>query len=350
MLLAGLVGACNSPEDFKGWTLEDLPAERGFSLRSPAVDLQDGDESQICYFVQAPDLAGGQDYYISRVDIAQNPGSHHLNVFRVKTILGLDPAAGDPVMLGDLPATVINGYADFFNSPCWDSGNWADWPLIANSQHSEPDNPYYQWQLPENVGIRIQPGEMLMVQSHYVNYGDQKTPWGAKFGINFTRFANDAQPIEMGSLFATQQSIRVCQSNPNPTYSGTCRFPASSDIKIEAINGHFHSRGKQFRVYAWDGASITHPEDGAHLYTSDRWDDPPMATNVGTPAPEGGGVWWDCEYKWHAPVVESCDEVNAKDLTGQNDCCYTFGGNVDVGEHCNLFLYYYPAVGDVFCN
>jgi hypothetical protein len=77
-----------------------------------------------------------------------------------------------------------------------------------------------------------------------------------------------------------------------------------------------------------------------------------METNVGRQVAAGGGVWWDCQYRWHEPVNESCDDVNAKDPLGQNDCCYTFGGNVDVGEHCNLFLYYYPRVenADVFCN
>ena len=344
-----LLTACGPSETFEPWALEDLTADKGFSLRSPDVTLAEGEESQICYFVQAPDINGGEDYFISKVDMAQNPGSHHLNVFRVNTILGLAPEMGEPTMMGEHPATVVNGYADFFGNPCWDSANWADWPLLANTQNSEPDNPYYRWQLPENVGIRITPGEMLMVQSHYVNYGDQVTPWGSKFGINFHRFATGTTPMEMGSLFATQQSIRICESTPTATFSGTCRFPAGTHT-IEALNGHFHSRGKELRVYTWDGVSDTHPTEDAHLYTSTRWDDPPMVTNVGREVAEGGGVWWDCQYQWHEPVVESCDDVNAKDTNGQGDCCYTFGGNVDVGEHCNLFLYYYPRTDDVFCN
>ncbi len=342
---------CGPSEKFEPWTLEELTPDQGWSIRIPEFELQPGEETQSCYFLQAPDINDGKDYFISRVHVGANPGSHHMNVFRVKSIINLGPDMGRPIMIGPYEGSLVEGHADFYTSPCWDSGNWADWPLIANSQNSSLENPYSDWQLPDNVGIRMSPGEMLMVQSHYVNYQLQKTPYGGKVGINFHRFPDGVEPVEMGSLFATQQSIRICQSNPNPTFSGTCRFPRG-DVKVEALNGHFHSRGKQFRVYTWDGVSDTEPPDANHLYTSDHWDDPPMTTNVDRAVNSGGGVWWDCEYQWHPPVVGSCDDVNAKDKLHQNDCCYTFGGNVDVGEHCNLFLYYYPKVenSDVFCN
>ncbi|MCC7382330.1 MAG: hypothetical protein IT384_10895 [Deltaproteobacteria bacterium] len=352
---AGLLAACGSTEEpppFEPWTLEDLTAGEGFSLRTPAFDLEPGQESQTCYFVRVPDLNNGQPYFISRVHIAQNPGTHHLNVFRVNSIIDLDPAAGEPIMLGEHAATVQYGGNDFEHHPCWKSSNWADWPLIANSQTSEPDNPYYVWQLPASVGIKLMPGEMLMVQSHYVNYGVQETPFGVRVGVNFHRTQGSTEPVELGSLFATQQSIRVCQSTGSAKFSGVCRFPAGTHT-IEAANGHFHSRGKQFTVYTWDGFSTTQPPESQHFYTSNAWDDPPMMTNIGAVTPEGGGVWWNCEYQWAPPTtVASCDDVNAKDAQQQGDCCYTFGGNVDVGEHCNLFLYYYPRVdeNDVFCN
>jgi hypothetical protein len=249
----------------------------------------------------------------------------------------------------------VDGVDDYQNHPCWDSSNWADWPLVANSQNSTADNPYTDWPLPENVGIKMTPGEPLMIQPHYVNYGQQRTTDGSEIGINFHRFPVDAPvPLEMGSLFATQQSIRVCQSTPNVTFSGTCRFPAGADITVAAANGHFHSRGKEFRVYPWDGVTVDHPPDSSQFYISEDWNHPPMETDIDQPIVQGGGIWWDCEYQWQDPHVgddtATCDDVNAKDRNQEGDCCYTFGGNTDVGEHCNLFLYYYPATSDVFCN
>jgi hypothetical protein len=318
-------------------------------VRIPQFQLPPGSESQNCYFLTAPDLNNGQDYFVSRVNIALNPGTHHMNVFRVKTVINLDPAKGEPVQLGAYSGTLVEGRAEYATNPCWDSSNWADWPLISNSQHSDPNNPYTDWQMPEGVAIRMTPGERLMVQTHYVNYGKQVTPYGARVGINFHRFQSAATPVELGSLFATQQHIRVCQSNPAPKYSGTCKFPKGT-VTIEAVNGHFHSRGRAFSIYSWDGMTDTQPPESSRLYLSENWDDPPMSRNVGATVPTGGGIWWNCEYQWIPPTQESCDGVNAKDPLKQGECCYTFGGNVDVGEHCNVFMYYYPRTSDVFCN
>ena len=75
-----------------------------------------------------------------------------------------------------------------------------------------------------------------------------------------------------------------------------------------------------------------------------------MSFDLDLKPPSGGGIWWDCQYEWRPPA-SGCEVVDAKDKQKQGDCCYTFGGNTDVGEHCNVFLYYYPKLDtDVFCN
>jgi len=341
-----VVGACTGT-GFEPWQLEPLTPEQGFSLRVPPFEVAPGRESQNCYFVRVPDLDAGNDVLIDEVKTAINPGSHHMNVFRVKTLLDLKPEAGRPIKMGDYDATVIEGSDNYATSPCWNSANWADWPLVANSQHANPEDPYTDWKLPADVVIRLQPGEMLMVQTHYVNTTDQPTEYGARVGINFYKHRGTAQTMDLGTLFATQQSIRICQSRPNVTYSGTCHFP-NENITIAAANGHFHKRGREFDMYTWDGLSEVTPPDSARFYRSDAWNDPPMARDLDVSA---SGVWWSCSYQWQPPSVVTCDDINAKDPQHAGDCCYTFGGNTDIGEHCNVFLYYYPRVGsDVFCN
>lgn len=340
------LSACTAPA-FDPWTLEQLTPEQGFSLRVPPFEVPPGRESQNCYFVRVPDLDHGNDVLVDEVKTAINPGSHHMNVFRVKTLFDLKPEDGRPIMLGDYEATVIEGSDAYQTNPCWNSANWADWPLVANSQHAAVDDPYTDWKLPTDVVIRLQPGEMLMVQTHYVNTTDQPTEFGAKVGINFYRHRGTAATMDLGTLFATQQSIRICQSRPNVTYSGTCRFP-NPNVTIAAANGHFHKRGREFDMYAWDGLSEVTPSVAARFYHSDAWNDPPMARDLAVSSP---GVWWSCGYQWQAPTTVTCDDVNAKDPLHGGDCCYTFGGNTDIGEHCNVFLYYYPRVdSDVFCN
>src|SRR5262245_48967098 len=153
-LACGLVVACSSADT---WELEELDDAHGFSLRVPEFEVPAGRESQNCYFVHVPDLDGGNDLWIDRVVTAINPGSHHMNVFRVKTIAGLDPASGAPTMLGKYPATVIEGSDDYEHSPCWNSANWGDWPLVANSQQSDPEHMITDWQLPGTTAIRLAP-------------------------------------------------------------------------------------------------------------------------------------------------------------------------------------------------
>jgi hypothetical protein len=337
LLLAVIALGCgDNLKPYQPWLLDELAPADGFWVRTPEFNVAAGQEVQDCYFFDVPDLANGADLWIDRAKLALNTGSHHMNVFRVKTIVGLDPSNGTPIDLGGVTGTVIHG-ADDVN--CWKSGNWADWPLVANSQQSTAEHPVIDWTLPQGVAARFSPGEKLMLQVHYVNATDQATPWTARAGINFYR-SKDGDDIELGTLFATQQNIRVCRSNPQPSYSGTCALPPGTHTVI-AANGHFHSRGTEFRIWAWDGLSTTRPADTSLFYKSDTWDEPKMATGLDVKLPETGGVWWTCDYQWQEPEG-GCDAVDARDPQMANDCCYTFGPKVETSEHCNVFLYYYP--------
>jgi hypothetical protein len=341
-----LAAACGDNVDpYQPWLLDELAPDQGFWIRTPEFEVPSGQETQDCYFFEVPDLDGGNDLWIDRSALALNAGSHHMNVFRVRTIVSLDPAMGQAIDLGGVPGVVIRG-AD--SMECWKSANWADWPLVANSQQSTVADPIVDWPLPAGVAARFTPGETLMFQIHYVNSSDQPTPFVGRGGANFYR-SQDGDTIELGTLFATQQSIRVCRSNPSPSYSGTCAMPPGA-FTVTAANGHFHSRGRRFQIWGWDGTSTTVPADTARFYDSTDWAEPEMAIDLDTPLPALGGVWWTCDYQWSEPST-GCAVVDARDPQMANDCCYTFGPRVESSEHCNVFLYYYPraASGDITC-
>jgi hypothetical protein len=65
------------------------------------------------------------------------------------------------------------------------------------------------------------------------------------------------------------------------------------------------------------------------------------------------GIWWNCSYQWSAPPDDQggCAALDAKDPEQAGDCCYTFGPKVEINEHCNSFVYYYPRVSpsDITC-
>lgn len=300
----------------------DKPAS-GFQLTPAEFDVAEGVESQRCYFIEVPSDTA---LFVNKFEIAQNPGTHHMNIFRVKTIKALSGANGEIVAEGE----------------CWKSGNWADWPLVVNSQASDPtahaDLPpgHTRWTMPDGVAMKFEPHEMLMLQTHYVNATTQKTPLSAKVLVNFHTVEAANVTAEVGTAFATNQSIRVCPGDNDKFFEATCKLSQTDGITIIGANSHFHSRGKKFTISVMDPAASGSPPP---FYTSHQWSDPPMEWGLKIPVPTGGGFRYRCEYE-----VPSTSCGNADD-----GCCYTFGGKVETQEHCNAFVYFYPKTRDVGC-
>jgi hypothetical protein len=322
-------------------------------MMTDAFLVPTGEELQVCYFFKVSDLlaANGMDptqpLELHRIQVVQKPGSHHMNLFRVRTIVGLDPANGSP-QVG------INGVGQ-----CFVSSNWSDWPLVANTQIDGDED----WSYPDGVANEIDPNETLMLQTHYVNAATQGTPDGVgQVGIDLYAMDPTTVQYQMGTIFATDQSIRICEGNPTPTYAASCQINSPSPVTIVGANGHFHSRGTEFDMYMWDGTSTTTPDPSARFYQSLDWAEPVMLHSPGLEqvVPAGGGVWYTCSYQWDDPStatngVDTCATLNAIDAKkygtppAEQDCCYTFGAQVDVNEHCNAFIYYYPKQDNVNC-
>jgi hypothetical protein len=323
---------------------------QGFQFRTELFPVDANTEVQDCYFFKVRDLArqGGlpenEPVNLHRIEIVQRDGSHHMNIMRVKTIVGLDPNKG-AIQRGK------NAQGECFKSP-----NWADWPLVANTQQKGE----LDWTYPEGVANVFEPDEWLMLQTHYVNASSQRTPEGGEVAVNFHTIKKEEVKAKLGTIFATKQSIRVCKSNPTPTFTGSCQIKSAQPVNIIGANGHFHGRGKTFEMFSWDGKSIDRPADSAKFYQSQTWDEPPMlrSPDLNVQLPAGGGIMYSCTYGWTPPseAIGGCAALDAFDKTKPAhkdlppDCCYTFGGEVERNEHCNAFVYYYPKQDDVFCN
>src|SRR5262245_6661822 len=73
--------------------LEPPPAGQGFQITTDETIVDAGNEVQDCYFYKISDLlaeAGmpaDEVFNLHRVQIGQRPGSHHMNVFKIKTVV-----------------------------------------------------------------------------------------------------------------------------------------------------------------------------------------------------------------------------------------------------------------------
>jgi hypothetical protein len=310
-LLVAVVG-CDSSSGPKDIILAPPAVGQGFQISVPPFPVAAGTETQQCYFVTVPGAAT-DEVWVNRFQIAGNLGTHHMNLFRVKTIHSLM----------DNPDHVVK------DGECWISSNWSDWPLVVNSQDGGAT---VDWTLPDGVGAKFAGGELLMLQIHFVNATTQKTPGVARSAANL--FTMKSAPAnELGTIFATNQNLRICPGETKSFETHCTAFP--TDITVVAANGHFHSRGTKFTIAPADPMGNL----GTVFYTSTVWNDPPMARDMSVPIPAGSSIGWTCEYS-----VAPTECGNPMD-----SCCFTFGGHVETQEHCNAFVYYYPKIQDYNC-
>jgi hypothetical protein len=302
---------CNQPKPEV--SLAAPPSGQGFQFQTGGFAVPQGTETQRCYFFAVPGTPD-QEVWVNHYQLAQNQGSHHVNIFRVNTIVNLSGQPGDVVVDGQ----------------CWTSSNWSDWPLVVNSQD---DAESVDWTLPAGVGAKFHGGDLLMMQVHFVNATTQKTP---REGLAFANFwtMTTPPPNELGTIFATNQNIRICPGDTDKSFEARCTFQ-SEGITVVAANGHFHSRGIDFQIAPVDSSG----DVGSMFYHSTTWNEPPMVRGLDVQIGAGGGIDYRCAYT--APA-NSCGDP-------KDNCCFTFGGHVETQEHCNAFVYYYPKVSDVSC-
>jgi hypothetical protein len=257
LALTAMLTACGSritstPDAGAETVLLPPPAtlDDGWQFAVPEFAVPAGSEVQQCFFFDVP---YDEPVFVKHIAIAQTEGTHHMNLFRVRTVVALDGNDGDVVQDGE----------------CWKPGNWADWPLVVNSQLAGT----VDLDLPDGVAHRFEPREKLMLQTHYVNASTQVTPGVGKIYVNFDRTPAASVQAELGTAFATNQSIEVCPGDTNRSFQATCRFAANGPVTIFGANGHFHSRGTLFTMSVYDGTG----DVGQQFYTNTQWNEPIFA-------------------------------------------------------------------------
>jgi hypothetical protein len=270
------------------------PPERGVQVRVTAPAIPIGEEETACHYMKLP---SDVDFDVNRIQIAVSGGSHHIHLYRP-----FDPNYQVPDGF-----EVCNMAVDF-----------NVWELVAATQLPRSD-----WELPEGVAYHFRAGEQILVQTHFVNVGALSTEGEGHVFMNLNEAPAGSVVHYAGSLFGQDRDVFV-PAHSMPTQYADCTFP--NQITLMAMTGHYHFRGRVFTSHKLDASGLP----GAEIYHHEGYDDPLFLTydaaNAPTFAP-GEGLRWTCTW------VNNTDDD------------FEFGPFTDTNEHCNLFAFYYPALG-----
>jgi hypothetical protein len=334
-----------------------VPAStEGFQLATPIFDVPGGHEVQNCYFFRVPDDG---ERNIDHIEIVQNTGSHHMNIFRVQ-------GAVNALSMGADDGTLVAGEDGM--GECFNSANWSAWPLVVNSQQSsnDGDSGFVDWTLPMSkrgqVVERFEAGELLMLQTHYVNAATQKSALGkGRVLANFYDADKGTMGPVLTTIFATHPEIEIRPDiKGDQAFDVACNF-AHPDVTIVGANSHFHSRGVDFTI-----STGTKAGDVADTFYENKvWDEPKMAFDLSVGLKQDLPILYTCTYEYPkadargVPCPTTCEPVDEKTpscglgaqcekfmFTPKCGNSFCFGPIVETMEHCNAFIYLYADAPD----
>ena len=225
-----------------------------------------GGEVQNCLSIKLPADRG--TIAVQSVESHYTAGSHHFLVYRGK--------------VQDLaPELAI----EHICSAREEAGNF-------NPTYYEAQAPDSSRELPPGIAHVFQPGEVLLLTSHYLNATDHDLDTQATFVLH--TMPSEQVEQEAGSIFFYNPSISIPPAS-SVVARRTC--PISQDINLALLWSHMHSRGVAFEART-DDPGVDAP-DGT-LYESEDWsepsprqfpNDPPITVHAGS------SITYACTYE-----------------------------------------------------
>jgi len=286
--LALTVAACGSssnPMNLPDMTPPYSPMSKSYSLTP--FSLAAGEEKTQCYYVP-PD---GADKVFNKITVDMAAGSHHLIVMRVKdSFANPMPAYG--------PVDCINGEMPTFTTIAG---------MLPGSQQ-----PHYQYDFPDGVGMKIGKDEGLWFQSHYINATSGTLTTAVTW--NITTADPATVPTLAGEIFYSDFNLSV----PPGMSTTKMSCSAQNDMKLLTATGHMHRRGVDFSVDL---------NGGMQLFHTTSWDEPSGSVFPlpGIDVKQGDVFNFACQYN-------NTDAVT-----------YTFGNSAVKNEMCIFPALFYPS-------
>ena len=267
---------------------------------SVETSVEPASEVQLCKYIEMP-RDKGDVLAVDAITHTYTEGSHHFLVY--KTTLAEMPAGGDTLV------------------PCEESA----WMTVVRGVAYAAQSPEGEIVLPEGVSQRFQSGEVLLLQTHYLNAGSEALSARIDFDLHLTTV--EAAPTEAGVLFFFNPIIHL-PPNGAATAELSCPIPADANLIFAA--SHMHKQGTRFR------ADIEGGDDARKLYETSEWAEPlPLELD----APSG-------TLKAGDRIRYACDFENAGPQT------ITAGPSAATDEMCMFIGMYYPRLDSTteLCN
>jgi hypothetical protein len=263
------------------------------------VTIPAGSEQFRCIYAQLPEDRGVVN--VNHVESHYTPGSHHLLAYRSNLTSIPEDAAG-----------------------VWDCADGL-WQVNMRGSYYEAQRPDEEHVLPDGIAHKFQPGEVLIVQAHYVN----ATENDLDAHVEMTLHPTDPSTIEQeaGTIFFNNINIRV---PPRASAQSHMRCTLPTDIQLALLWSHMHERGVHFLVETDDPEAV---EALGTLYEENDWAEPEQRAYPNDNSAilhEGTHISFSCTYE------------------NPNDGVYTFGNSAKENEMCILHGMYWPRMSPVY--
>ncbi len=276
---AGCGNGAGAPPPFVKQTIEFTTGD--WTVPSATEDTK-------CIYTKLP---GDTDFLVGAYRAHLLPHSHHFNMFYVEPTNPL--VTGKPL---DTLTTCDYGFKTY----------------LAGSQWADVDET-----IPENLGLTIPAGSILILEAHFVNATDGDIP--ARVDVAFDSADPAKVTDEIGLYFNVMDNIKI-DGGAHERLSARC--PADPDVNLVFLTSHMHHFGESFEINLIDDASgastpLYLNTDYSHPKAQKMWDTPVVVK-------AGQSLEWACNYR----------NPDATPVIG--------GGSAETNEMCIMAAFYWP--------
>jgi hypothetical protein len=304
LTLLMVVAACGTDGTDGTPPPDSATSTRGFTIRSPDITIEPGQEITYCYYFKTPNT---EPMVIDKWSSTMTPGSHHMIMFTTST---------DSMPPGTVSDEACGGFS---------AGNVPNWTYAAQT----PENAVA---LPDDDGTGLPLGQEIAAgtsgyfQMHYLNASDE--PLEAHVEVVAEALEPGVAYTKTAAYVTYNSQISVPPGATDHVESQTCTVPAGA--KFWTMSTHAHKQATTTTVK--DGM----PDSTTIAFTSDDWEHPGAKTWMAMPfySFASGKLTYECTYS----------------NTGSNaGSTVVSGPSAETNEMCMATGYYFPATKPLIC-